>query len=138
MSRLLSAASLLVLVAAGCGGAAAPQRASVPGVPRALAHEWEARAWAIAAAASAGNGCHALQLANSLRADVVASKEKLPPRLRPPLLVRVSAIADRITCTPQIAPPKRPKPPHEKHGDHGHRGRHGPGGPKGDGGGGDK
>lgn len=135
MLRLLSAAVLLVLVA-GCGGAAGRQRASVPGVPRPLAHEWEAQASAIAAAASAGNGCRALQLAYSLRADVVASKEKLPPRLRPPLLVGVNALADRITCTPAtIAPRKPPKPPPAKHGDHGRRGHHGPGGRKGDGGG---
>lgn len=110
-----------------------------------MAQEWEGQASEIALAASAGNSCRALQLANSLRADVAAAKEKLPRRLRPPLLTAVRALADRIVCTPPtvapekspaVTPAKRPKPPHE-HGDHGHRGRHGHGG-KGDGGGGDR
>lgn len=111
-----------------------------------MAREWEGKASEIAAAASAGNSCRALQLANSLRADVSASKEKLPRRLRPPLLTGVTALADRITCTPPtvapakapIAPTKRPEPPHE-HGDHGQRDHHGHGhGGKGPGGGGDR
>ena len=129
--RILSAAFLLVVVAAGCGGAARPQRSAFHGVPPALAQDWEGRASDIAAAASAGNSCRALQLANALRADVVASKDKLPSRLRPPLLTSVKALADRIKCTPvvqtppkKLTPPKKPRPkePHEhdRHGHHGH------------------
>ena len=134
--RILSAAFLLVVVAAGCGGAARPQRSAFHGVPPALAQDWEGRASDIAAAASAGNSCRALQLANALRADVVASKDKLPSRLRPPLLTSVNALADRIKCTPVVqtlpkkpTPPKKPKPkePHEhdRHGHHGHGDRGG-------------
>ena len=131
--RLLSAAALLVVVAAGCGGAAGPQRSAFHGVPRALAQDWEGKASDIATAASAGNSCLALQLAIALRADVVASKDRVPSRLRPPLLSSVNALADRIKCAPVVqtppkkpAPPKKPKPkePHE-HDHHGHRGHGG-------------
>lgn len=125
--RLLSAAFLLVVVAAGCGGAARPQKSASHGVPPALAHDWEGQASDIAAAASAGNSCRALQLANVLRADVEASKDRVPSRLRPPLLTSVNALADRIKCTPVVqTPPKKPKPkePHE----HDHHDHHGHGG----------
>jgi hypothetical protein len=107
--RILSAAALLVVVAAGCGGAGRPQRSAFQGVPRVLAQDWEGQASAIATAASAGNGCQARQLAASLRTDVIAKEHELPLRLRSPLLIGVNALADRITCTP--APPKKPKPP---------------------------
>ena len=131
--RTFSAALLLVVVAAGCGDAARPQRSAFHGVPPALAQDWEGRASEIAVAASAGNSCRALKLANALRADVVASKDRVPPRLRPPLLSSVGALADRIKCTPVVqTQPKEPKPPekpkpkepheHEGHGHHGHGG----------------
>jgi hypothetical protein len=136
--RILLAALLLVVVAAGCGGADRPQRAVVPRVPSALAQNWEGQASDIAAAASAGNSCRAQQLANVLRADVVASKDRVPSRLQPPLLTSVNALAERIKCVPVVqtspteptlptkpTPPKEPKPkePHEHHHDH-----HGQGG----------
>ena len=129
---MVSAAALLVLVAAGCGGAAGRQKPAFQGVPRTLAQTWEGQAAAIAAAAAAGNNCRALQLTDSLRVDVVAAKDRLPARLRPPLLTGVNALANRITCTPAPRkelpkPPKGPKPPPERHG-HGHRGHHGHGG----------
>ena len=124
--RVLSAAALFVVVAASCGGAAAPQRPAFQGVPRTLAQAWEGQASAIADAASAGDTCRALQLANSLRADVVASKGRLPARLQRPLLTGVNALAHRITCTPP--PPKEPpQHPHKPH-DHGHGGDGGDGG----------
>ena len=123
--RVLSVAALLVVVAAGCGGASGPQRPAFHGVPRVLAQRWERQASAIAEAASAGDGCRAMQLANSLRADVVASKDEVPTRLRPPLLTGVNALADRIACTPPtVAPEKKPKPPPEKHDHHDHHGHH--------------
>lgn len=124
--RILWAAFLLVVVAAGCGGAARPQRSAFHGVPPALAQDWEGQASDIAAAASAGNSCRARQLATALRADVVASKDRVPSRLRPPLLTSVNALADRIKCTPVVqTPPEKPKPPkepheHDRHGHHGH------------------
>lgn len=126
--RILSAAALLVVVAAGCGGTAGPHRSAFHGVPRVLAQDWEGRASEIAAAAAAGNSCHALQLANALRADVVASKDRVPSRLRPPLLSSVRALADRIKCMPVVqTPPKGPKPPKEPH-EHNRHGHHGRGG----------
>jgi hypothetical protein len=107
--RILSAAALLGVVLAGCGGAAAPQRAAFHGVPPALAQAWEGQASAIAAAASAGNSCRALHLAASLRAAVARSQSKVPYRLRSPLLSGVNALADRITCTPVVTQPTAPK-----------------------------
>jgi hypothetical protein len=135
--RVLSAAALLVVVAAGCGGAAGPQRPAFQGVPRTLAQAWEGQASAIADAASAGDSCRALQLANSLRAEVVTSKGRLPARLQRPLLTGVKALANRITCTapPPKEPPQHPHKPHD-HGHHGHRGHGGDGGDGGGGGGG--
>lgn len=112
MSRIVSTAALLVVVAAGCGGAARPDRSAFHGVPPALAQDWEGQASAIAAAASAGDSCWALHLATSLRDDIVNSEHKLPFRLRSPLVTGVKALADRITCTP-VAPPEKPKPPGE-------------------------
>jgi hypothetical protein len=100
-------------------------------VPRALAQDWEREASAVATAASAGDSCRALQLANTLRADVAASKDHVPSRLRTPLLSGVNHLAARITCTPP-APPPPLKAPHEPHG---HHGRHGHGKGEGDGGG---
>jgi hypothetical protein len=128
--RILSAAAIVAVVAAGCGGAARPQEVAVHGVPPALAHDWEGKASAIATAAAAGDECDALRLANALRSDVIAEQHKLPVRVRAPLLTGVRALADRITCAPTVQAPakKPPKPPHEHH--HGH-GRHG----NGDGGG---
>ena len=125
--RILSGAALLAIVAAGCGGAAQPQRSAVRGVPPALAQNWEGQASDIAAAASAGNSCRARQLANALRADVVAAKDRVPSRLQPPLLASVNSLADRIKCVPVVqTPAKKPKPkePHE----HDHHDHHGHGG----------
>jgi len=130
--RILSGAALVVVVAAGCGGAARPQRSALPGLPPALAQTWEGQASDIAVAASAGNSCRALQLANALRADVVASKDRVPSRLQPPLLSSVNALADRIKCVPAVqTPPQKPTPPkkptkepheHDHHDHHGHGG----------------
>jgi hypothetical protein len=134
--RIVPTAALLAVVLAGCGGGAPPQRSAFRGVPSALAQDWERQASAIAAAASAGNSCLASQLAVALRTDVTRSQQKLPPRLRLPLLTGVIALADRTTCPPPVTsvPRKPPKPPPEKHGHHKHD--HGPG--DGDGGGPDK
>jgi hypothetical protein len=138
--RIVSALALLAVVAAGCGGADRPQRSAARGVPPALAQRWEDQASAIAHAASAGNSCRALQLATSLRKDVVESRRKLPSRLQSPLLTGVHRLADRITCTPppstpvspapQPAPKPGPKPPkhdHHGHDEHGHHHDHGHG-----------
>lgn len=117
MLRIVSLAALLAVVAAGCGGAARPERSAFHGVPPALAQDWEGQALTIAAAASAGDSCRALHLAVSLRDDVVNSEHKLPFRLRSPLVTGVKALAARITCTPVVpTPPEKPKPgePKEK------------------------
>lgn len=133
--RILSAAALLVVVTAGCGDAAQPQKLAVHGVPPALAQDWEHQASAVASAAAAGNDCGALRLANALRSDVIATQHKVPLRLRAPLLTGVNALAGRITCVPtaQKPPKKPPKPPHDDHGRHGHHGH-----ANGDGGGNDQ
>jgi len=126
--RILSVATLVAVVATGCGSAPAPRRQADRGLPRALAQAWATRASAIATAAAAGENCHALQLASSLRDEIIAKEDKVPARLQQPLLQGASALAERITCsvppeTVTVAPPpKKPpdhKPPrghHKKHG----------------------
>jgi len=113
--RIVSVGALLAVVATGCGSGDRPQVSVVQGLPRALAQAWEGQASAIASAASAGKSCRALQLASSLRADVVSSRQRVPSRLFSALLTGVNALADRITCTPAptqpTKPPKGPKPP---------------------------
>jgi hypothetical protein len=131
--RRLSTIALLAVVAAGCGSAGHTRSAAHEGVPRALAQRWEARASAVAAAASAGDDCQALHLASSLRDQVVAKRQQLPRRLRVPLVDGVKELAARLACAPpppvETKPPKgpKPKPPddHRHHGHHGHDGGHG-------------
>jgi len=134
--RVLAVAALLVVVAAGCGGSARPQRAAPHEIPRALARGWEGQASEIAAVASTGDSCRALELARSLHTEVVTSQPQVPLRLRAPLLTGVTSLADRITCTRATVPrkpPKPPKPPDKRHG-HGHE----HGGGDGNGGGNDQ
>jgi hypothetical protein len=139
--RIASVAAFVAVVAAGCGGAARPQQSAFHGVPPRLAHDWEGQASAIAAAASAGDDCGAVRLADALRNQVLESEQRVPPRLRRPLVEAVNALANRLTCTVttvQTVPPKpkpKPKPPPK----HDHHGDHGPGHHKaGDGGGNDQ
>jgi hypothetical protein len=129
--RIVSAATLVVLVAAGCGSSGRPDPAA-RGVPRALAGQWAAQASTIAAAAAAGDSCRAHRLAGSLRTEVIAAGGRVPARLGRPLLQAVNSLADRIVC---VIPPRTvtttpaPRPKHEKpHHEHGH---HGPGDQKG-------
>jgi hypothetical protein len=129
--RIVLAGAVLAVVAAGCGGASRPQRSADRGVPLSLAQGWAAQAAAIQAAAAGEDDCNALRLAKALRTQVVATEQKVPLRLRSPLVTGVNALAARITCTPPPVkkpskPPKPPKPP-DKHGKHDHHG-HGPGG----------
>ena len=127
---MISGAALAVVIVAGCGGASRPQQSALRGVPPALAHDWEGQATAIATAASAGDSCRALQLASSLRDQVLASEHKLPLRLRSPLVAGVNALADRLTCTVTTTVETVPtKPPGHKH-DHHEHGHHGDGGGK--------
>jgi len=137
MSRILIGMALVGLVAAGCGSAAGPQPQAERGLPHALARAWATRASLVASAAAAGHTCRASQLASSLRAEIVAEQDKVPVRLKKPLVQSANSLADRITCTPPpttVAPPTTaPKPPDHKppkphkhdhkhgddHGDHG-------------------
>ena len=100
-------------------------------MPRVLAQEWANQASAIAAASAAGDSCHALQLASSLRTEVIAAEGKVSSRLRSPLLSGVNSLADRITCketvtvqapTTQPKPHAKPPPKHDQHDHHGHGG----------------
>lgn len=136
----ISAVVLLAIVAAGCGGAARPEKTASRGVPRALAQDWEGKAAAIAAAASAGEDCRARQLAAALQDEVERTRHKLPLRLRSPLLSGVTALADRTTCSRVVVQPPhkkaprpepKPHPPkahgHDKGDDRDHRKGHGKG-----------
>lgn len=132
--RIAAATVLVVLVAAGCGGAARREGSAVHGVPRALAQAWAQQASAIADAAAAGAACRAHALATSLRTEVIDAQGSVPSRLRTPLLASVNALAGRIVCNPPpkivTRPAPQPKPPpHDKHDHHDH---HGHGGGKGD------
>src|SRR3954463_7280295 len=112
--RIFSVTALLAAVVAGCGDAA-PQRSAADGVPRGLAREWEQQASAIATAAAAGNDCRAMRLAASLRTEVAVSRNKLPRRLRSPLLTGVNNLADRVsTCTRVVTVPVQPTQPKEE------------------------
>jgi hypothetical protein len=81
-----------------------------------LSREWAAKASAIAVAATAGDSCRALRLADSLRGEVIAAESELSSRFRSPLLVGVNALADRLICTPPPVtvqpPPPAPQGPH--------------------------
>jgi len=120
-------ACLVALALAGCGAAATPRTHGPPRLQRGLAQRWENQAKAIAAAATAGNGCRAQQLAGSLRDDVIAATSRIPLKLRQPLLASVNALANRITCVPPTdtvtvathpkphpEQPKKKKEPHPK------------------------
>ena len=130
--RIVSAAALLALVTAGCGGSARQDRPAARTVPRALAAAWEAQAARVADASAAGNDCLALRLASSLRDEIIADEAKVPSRLYSPLVTGVNALADRIVCKPTVtAPPPKPKSPEppkkpqQKPDDHHHHHGHG-------------
>lgn len=116
--------AILVVLAAGCGGGSASRQPSFQGVPPALAHDWERQASAIGRAASTGDDCEAMHLANSLRAQVFAAAHSVPVRLRSPLVAGVNALANSLTCTVTTVQtvPQKPKPPpkHDHHDEHGH------------------
>ena len=145
VSRIAAAAALVVLVAAGCGGGARPQRSAAHGIPSALAKDWAGQAAAIAATATAGDNCRAQALAVSLRKQVLAQQHRLPLRLRSPLVTGLDSLVARTTCrqtvTVQTTPAPKPPPPGPEphkpkpHDDHGGHGDHGPHGHGGDGGG---
>lgn len=130
----------LALLLAGCGGSARPQRAGTPGLPRHLATVWATQADEIAAAAQVPATCSQAQtLAGSLAQEVAVKINRIPARLRTPLLDAVTSLAHSITCAspptkPKGPPPRKEPKPKEKHG-HGH-GPHRHGGDGGDGGGG--
>jgi hypothetical protein len=121
------AASLALLLAAGCGGAS-PRAAARPGLPPALAHRWAGEAEQVAAALQANDGCAAQQAARSLVSEVDDAGNRIPARFRVTVMTAAATLADRIVCVqkpqkPQKphGPPKRPKPPGHDHG-HGHEG----------------
>jgi hypothetical protein len=128
----------VVLVVAGCGTAAPPHRSAARELPRQLAREWAAQASAIAVAATAGNSCRALRLADSLRGEVVAAGSELPSRFRSPLLIGVNALTSRLACAPPAVTAQPPPPPApQSHGHHGNGNGNGNGNGDNNGGGGE-
>jgi len=122
-----------VALLAGCGGSELAHSAGSPKLPRRLARTWATQADLVASAAAAGQGCRAKALAGTLRDEVIHAGDKVPLRLRSPLLDGVNSLADRIVCTPPpqtVTTLQKPPhtPPHKQH-DHGH---HGHGGDQGD------
>ena len=120
MLRILSAAALVALVAAGCGSSVRLDRSAAPGLPSSLAEVWATQASAVADAYAAGDSCRAYHLATSLRDDVINKESKVPTRLQSPLVAGVTALANRITCTPPPPPKKHPPHDHHKHHHPGH------------------
>lgn len=100
--------SIVVLLAAACGGAPA-RRAAPPKLPRALAQRWAGEADGIAAAVQANDGCGAQQLARSLAAEVDADANRIPARFRATVISAAATLANRISCVQK--PPKGPPPP---------------------------
>ena len=126
--RIVSAAAaLVVLVSAGCGGTARPDRSAGRELPRALASRWAQEASTVADVAASGDSCQAQELAATLRDEVIHEDSKVPSRLRSQLLAGVYALADRIVCQPQtvtIPEKKPPKPRDRHHDDHKHKPPH--------------
>ena len=98
----------LALALAGCGGAAKHAAEKPPRLPRALAQALAQQADGIAGALAAGDGCTALQLAGSLRAEVVqaVNARQIPRAFQESLLATANDLTGRITCSP---PPEKPK-----------------------------
>ena len=119
---------ICVLLLAACGGSSGLHRARQPKLPHALAQQWAGEADGIAAAAQAGDGCQAQQLARTLEEQVAQDTARIPARLRTPLSASVTSLVGRIACVrieKPTPPPKHGPPPKKKHGDHGPP--HGPG-----------
>jgi hypothetical protein len=116
---LLLCGALLLGCAAGCGGSRHATETTATTLPHSLAQGWASRADAIAAAASAGHGCQAQTLADSLRDDVVSADARVPAAYRTTLLVSVNQLADRIVCVPPTktvtTPATPPQPQHDNH-----------------------
>jgi hypothetical protein len=119
---------LVALVVGGCG-AGTPKETppKPPRLPRALAHDWAAKADAVASALAAGDGCTARTRAAALQQQVIAAvnERRVPRRLLEPLMSGVNALASQITCTPPppvVRDEGKPRGPKHDHGPgHGHR-----------------
>ena len=94
MKRL--ALLLVVLVGAGCGGAA--KQAATPHLPRTLAQQWARHADAIAAA----DPCTAHRRAAALRTEVIlaVNTRQISQSLLEPLTSKVNALAAHKACAP--------------------------------------
>jgi hypothetical protein len=100
--RDLGAAFAAALCLAGCGSGAERSAAPQPKLPRPLAATLAQQSEAIAAALDAGDGCQALQLAESLRQQTIGAinAHRVPAAFQEPLLDRVIDLASRIECVP--------------------------------------
>jgi hypothetical protein len=127
--RRIGLVCLLLLLAAGCGGAARARRPAAPRLPHALAVQWASEAANVAIAAQAHQGCRAQQLARSLAEQVAQRSGRVPSRLRTPLLTSVTALEARIACVRVVQPkqPAGPPPKKPKERGHGPKPPHGPG-----------
>jgi uncharacterized protein YceK len=115
-------APLIVLAAlalAGCGSTAKHAAPKPPQLPRALAQAWAHEADGVAGALAAGDGCTALQLAGSLRAEVVqaVNARQVPRAFQESLLATANDLTGRITCTPSDEKPKHKHGKHDKGGE---------------------
>ena len=119
-SGLLTASSALAL--AGCGGggdhAAPPPRP--PRIPAGVAQRLAAEADRVASLAP--GSCEARDAAARLRADVIASIGRVPPRYQEPLMSAANSLAQRLASCVE---PQPVKPSHGKgHGKKRHGKKH--------------
>jgi hypothetical protein len=100
--RDLGAALAAALCLAGCGSGAERNAAPQPKLPRPLAATLAQQSDAVARALDAGDGCQALQLAESLRQQTIAAinVRRVPAAFQEPLLDRVIDLTSRIECVP--------------------------------------
>lgn len=121
MTRLAALAVLAALALAGCGGTTKHAAPAAPRLPRALAQAWAQQADGVAAALAAGDGCTALQVAGTLRAEVVQALNQrlIPHAFQETIVGAVNDLPARITCTPAKHSNHEHKPKHDHRGDGG-------------------
>jgi hypothetical protein len=114
-SGLLTASSALALAGCGGGGDHAAPPPKPPRIPAGVAQRLAAEADRVASLAP--GSCEARDAAARLRADVIASIGRVPPRYQEPLMSAANSLAQRLaSCVePQPVEPSRGKGHGKKH-----------------------
>jgi len=101
-----AAALAAALCLTGCGGGDEREPPPRPKLSAALASSLAERSDAVAAALDAGNSCRAVEEAERLRDESIASVNsgRIPTPFQEPLLGRVNELVERIECVPPSEP----------------------------------